>query len=47
MRRIIDKHDEAARTKGIKIVHCCGFDSIPSDLGTLFVVNHITKVLKR
>ena len=29
-------HDEATRT-GARIVHCCGFDSIPSDLGTLMV----------
>jgi short subunit dehydrogenase-like uncharacterized protein len=29
-------HDEAAR-KGVCIVHCCGFDSIPSDLGVLLL----------
>ncbi len=29
-------HDEARRT-GARIVHCCGFDSIPSDLGALFL----------
>lgn len=34
IRAMIDAHHEAAQTKGVKIVHCCGFDSIPSDLGT-------------
>lgn len=35
MRRSIDAADEAARASGAKIVHACGFDSIPSDLGVL------------
>lgn len=26
---------------GAKIVHCCGFDSVPSDLGCLMMVNHM------
>ncbi len=33
MRRMIDTHHETARRQGARIVHCCGFDSIPSDLG--------------
>jgi short subunit dehydrogenase-like uncharacterized protein len=37
IRRMIDAHhDEAVRT-GARIVHCCGFDSIPSDLGVLYL----------
>src|SRR4051794_21599200 len=35
MRRAIDTHHEAAKASGAKIVHACGFDSIPSDLGVL------------
>jgi short subunit dehydrogenase-like uncharacterized protein len=35
MRRTVDELHEPARTSGARIVHCCGFDSIPSDLGTL------------
>jgi short subunit dehydrogenase-like uncharacterized protein len=31
----IDANDEAARASGARIVHSCGFDSIPSDLGVL------------
>ncbi|MGF1510041.1 MAG: saccharopine dehydrogenase family protein [Myxococcota bacterium] len=34
VRRMIDTHHERAAQNGARIVHCCGFDSIPSDLGT-------------
>jgi short subunit dehydrogenase-like uncharacterized protein len=34
MRRMIDAHHDRARATGARIVHTCGFDSIPSDLGT-------------
>jgi short subunit dehydrogenase-like uncharacterized protein len=37
MRRMIDAHEAVARTSGARIVHTCGFDCIPSDLGTWFV----------
>lgn len=33
MRECIDRHDADARRTGARIVHTCGFDSIPSDLG--------------
>lgn len=33
VRRSIDAADEFARASGARIVHSCGFDSIPSDLG--------------
>jgi short subunit dehydrogenase-like uncharacterized protein len=33
-------HAEARRT-GARIVHCCGFDSIPHDLGAYFTVKHL------
>jgi short subunit dehydrogenase-like uncharacterized protein len=37
IRESIDRcHDVAAGT-GTRIVHCCGFDSIPSDLGVLLL----------
>jgi short subunit dehydrogenase-like uncharacterized protein len=35
VREMIDAHHERAKQTGARIVHCCGFDSIPSDLGTL------------
>lgn len=37
IRRMIRKYEGAARASGARIVHCCGFDSIPSDLGVHFV----------
>lgn len=35
--RMIEAHAETARASGARIVHCCGFDSIPSDLGVHFL----------
>ena len=35
-------HDEAART-GAKLVHACGFDSIPHDLGAYFTVQQLPR----
>ena len=37
MRNMIDEHHIAAEKSGAKIVHSCGFDSIPSDMGTYFI----------
>ncbi len=34
VRAMIDEHHARAIETGARIVHCCGFDSIPSDLGT-------------
>lgn len=40
MRRMLDAHESAARSSGARLVHCCGFDSIPSDLGVWFLQRH-------
>ncbi len=45
IRRMIDRHEAAARTSGARIVHCCGFDSIPSDLGVHFLQRESLKRL--
>jgi len=37
IRRMIERHETAAKTSGARIVHCCGFDSVPSDLGVFFL----------
>lgn len=37
IRRMIDAHQAEAQASGARIVPTCGFDSIPSDLGVLFV----------
>ncbi len=37
MRRMIAQYSDAAERSGARIVHCCGFDSIPSDMGVWFL----------
>jgi len=37
IRRMIERYEDAAIKSGARIVHCCGFDSIPSDLGVFFL----------
>ena len=37
IRRMLQAHEKAARKSGARIVHCCGFDSIPSDLGVYYL----------
>jgi short subunit dehydrogenase-like uncharacterized protein len=37
VRQMIDAHHSAAAATGARIVHCCGYDSIPSDLGVLMM----------
>lgn len=37
MRRMLDQHQASAQASGARLVHCCGFDSIPSDLGVWFL----------
>lgn len=37
IRRMQNAHEETAKQSGARIVHCCGFDSIPSDLGVHFL----------
>jgi short subunit dehydrogenase-like uncharacterized protein len=34
--RMIRAHEAKAKETGARIVHCCGFDSVPSDLGVYF-----------
>src|SRR5580698_7975767 len=37
IRRMLQRYEATARQSGARIVNCCGFDSIPSDLGVHFV----------
>lgn len=34
-------HDAMARERGARLIHCCGFDSIPADLGVLYTVEQL------
>lgn len=47
IRKMIGRFHEEARRSGARIVHCCGFDSIPSDLGTLMVQTEALETLGR
>jgi len=42
---LIYEYQEAAEQKSIKIVNCCGFDSIPHDLGALYTVEQLNALL--
>ena len=37
IRKMIDQHHDAAAASGARIVHCCGFDSVPMDVGVWFL----------
>jgi short subunit dehydrogenase-like uncharacterized protein len=45
MRRMIDAHAAEAEASGARIVHACGFDSIPSDLGVWFTQQRAIEAL--
>ncbi len=38
--RMQNKYEQQAKDSGAWIVHCCGFDSMPSDLGVHFLQHH-------
>ncbi len=40
IKRMQEKYSEAAVNSGARIVHACGFDSIPSDCGVHFLQKH-------
>ena len=44
---LIEKHHKEASAKGIRIIPSCGFDSIPSDLGTFFAAKALSQPIKR
>lgn len=37
IKKMVDRYEDAAKISGARIVHSCGFDSIPSDLGVYFL----------
>ena len=41
VRDVIDRYHERASADGTRIVPGCGFDSVPSDLGTYLLVRHM------
>ena len=43
IRKMIDEHHDAAIASGARIVHSCGFDSIPMDIGVWFLQREAKK----
>jgi short subunit dehydrogenase-like uncharacterized protein len=41
---MIDTYHERARETGARIVHCCGFDSVPMDMGVWFLQDAAQKI---
>ena len=47
IRESIDAYDKVAKKNECRIIHSCGFDSIPSDLGVLFLQSEAKKKYDR
>jgi short subunit dehydrogenase-like uncharacterized protein len=45
VRELCDRYHEKAASDGTRIIPCCGFDSVPSDLGTYLVVRYMQREL--
>ena len=45
--RMIKRYGETAKNSGARLVNSCGFDSIPSDLGVLFLQNMAQERFRR
>ena len=45
VKRLIDRYHAQASSEGTRIIPFCGFDSVPSDLGTYLVVRYMQKEL--
>lgn len=45
IRRSIDNWHEVAQETGARIVHSCGFDSVPSDMGMFYLHQHANRPL--
>ncbi|MBD2000086.1 saccharopine dehydrogenase NADP-binding domain-containing protein [Leptolyngbya sp. FACHB-541] len=45
IKTLIDRYQTQAAADGTRIIPCCGFDSVPSDLGTYLVVRHLRREL--
>ena len=43
--RMYLEHDARARETGARLVHSCGFDSVPHDLGVFFTVNRLPRAM--
>ena len=45
IRKMVERYEEEATSSGARVVHCCGFDSIPSDMGVWFLQQKAEEML--
>jgi short subunit dehydrogenase-like uncharacterized protein len=45
VKEICDRHHAQASLDGTRIIPCCGFDSVPSDLGTYLLIRYMQQEL--
>lgn len=45
VRELITRYHARAAAEGTRIIPCCGFDSVPSDLGAFLMARHIRQAL--
>ncbi|BAP36389.1 hypothetical protein AS4_14490 [Acinetobacter guillouiae] len=43
IKKMIEKYESQAQQSGARIVHCCGFDSVPSDMGVYYLQQQAIK----
>lgn len=46
MREIANRYHAAAADRGTRIIPCCGFDSVPSDLGAMLMTRHVNETMQ-
>ena len=46
VKQMIEKHHEKAKKKGVRIIPSCGYDSVPSDLGSFFAAKSFGKKIR-
>jgi short subunit dehydrogenase-like uncharacterized protein len=46
VRTLIDRYHSQAALDGTRIIPCCGFDSVPSDLGAYLIVRYMKRELQ-
>lgn len=45
--KMIDAHEKMAKKTGARIIHACGFDAIPSDMGVFYLQKYAQENLKK
>ena len=45
--KMIDAHEKIAQKTGARIIHACGFDAIPSDMGVFYLQKHAQEKLQK